>query len=65
MVTQMLWQRCSLPVTSLLADAQKCKKGRITASTDNGMGRAGRMQTDVCNSGESRAQGWRKRTFTI
>ena len=25
MVTQILWQRCSLPVTSLLADAPKGK----------------------------------------
>lgn len=28
MVAQILCQRCSLPVTSLLADAQKCKKGQ-------------------------------------
>lgn len=47
MVAQMLWQRCSLPVTSLLAAAQKCKKGQNNGKYRQRKGQ-GRESADGC-----------------
>ena len=47
MVTQILWQRCSLPVTSLLVDAQKCKKGQNNGKYRQRKGQ-GRESADGC-----------------